>query len=107
MCVSKIILWPNRMAHASKIKPSIWAVFYWSMLLIPADYPLVVMLPLLKEHEKIVGGCVEYGNGAINPRAQVRNAGNQNLLFYLWCRAINLMQSPRVELIYVWLTIIS
>lgn len=40
------------MAHASKIKPSVWAVFYWPMLLILADYPLVVMLPLLKEHEK-------------------------------------------------------
>ena len=25
---------------------------------------------------------MEYGNGAINPPAQVRNAGNQNLLFY-------------------------
>lgn len=47
-----------------------------------------------------------YGNGAINPRAQVRNAGNQNLLFYLWCCATNLMQSPRVELIYVWLSIV-
>lgn len=70
------------MAHASKIKPSIWAVFYWLMLLIPADYPLVVMLPLLKEHEKFVFfWCMEYGNGAINPRAQVRNTGNQNLLF--------------------------
>lgn len=47
-----------------------------------------------------------YGNGAINPPAQVRNAGNQNLLFYLWCCATNLMQSPRVELIYVWLSIV-
>lgn len=73
MCVSKIILWPNRMAHASKIKPSVWAVFYWLMLLIPADYPLVVMLPLLKGHEKnCVFWCMEYGNGAINSWAQVK-----------------------------------
>ena len=61
------------MAHASKIKPSVWAVFYWPMLLIPADYPLVVMLPLLKEHEK---NCVFLvygnGNGAINSWAQVK-----------------------------------
>ena len=46
------------MAHASKIKPSIWAVFYLLMLLIPADYPLFVMLPLLKEHEK---NCGDFG----------------------------------------------
>ena len=45
---------------------------------------------------------MEYGNGAINPPAQVRNAGNQNLLFYLWCCATNFVQSPRVELIYVF-----
>lgn len=96
------------MAHASKIQPSIWAVFYWLTLLIPADYPLVVMLPLLKEYEKFVGILVRAIRQRCNksPGASEKCRQPKSVVLFMVLR--NKFDAiARVELIYVRLTIVS